>query len=159
MTVAWSLPPSLASNIAVASLDTGEYATVIENGTGGRYLPTGHLVYVSEGTIFAVPFDLEQREVTGEPIAVLEGLSQTVNFGTPQLAVADNGTLMYVPGTAFSETELVWVDRAGNPSPPIPAEPRHLLTHPAVARRPADRLRCARRRLESSTSSGAPGSS
>ena len=113
----------LTSNIAVASLDTGEYATVIENGTGGRYLPTGHLVYVSEGTIFAAPFDLEQREVTGEPIAVLEGLSQTVNFGTPQLAVADNGTLMYVPGTAFSETELVWVDRAGNPSPPIPAEP------------------------------------
>jgi hypothetical protein len=32
-----------------------------------RYLPSGHLVYVTKGTLFASPFDLKRLQLTGEP--------------------------------------------------------------------------------------------
>ena len=113
----------MASTIAVASLDTGEYSVLVGSGTGARYLPTGHLVYVFDGTIFAAPFDAERRELTGTPVSLVEGISQTQNFGIPQYDVSDDGTLVYVSGSHLGITEMVWVDRSGSPSPPIPSEP------------------------------------
>lgn len=31
-------------------------------GTYGRYLPPGYLTYVNQGSLFAVPFDVERME-------------------------------------------------------------------------------------------------
>ena len=44
-------------------------------GYHGRYLPSGHLVYMHEGTLFAAPFDLDRLELTGQPVPVLEGVT------------------------------------------------------------------------------------
>ncbi len=106
----------------VASLDTGEYSVLLDGGVGARYLPTGHIIYVSEGTAFAVPFDADRLELTGEPIAVIEEVRQIANLGSPHLAVSDDGTLVYVAGR--SETsEIVWVARDGSQLPAVAAEP------------------------------------
>jgi len=51
--------------IAILALDTGERRVVLHGGTYGRYVPTGHLVYASGGTLFAAPFDLDRIQVTG----------------------------------------------------------------------------------------------
>src|SRR5262249_18990865 len=53
------------AQIVVQSLKSGIRKTLIERGTDGRYLPTGHIVYGFGGTLFAVPFDLRRLEVTG----------------------------------------------------------------------------------------------
>jgi hypothetical protein len=49
------------ASIAAVSLKTGEIKTLVRGGYFGHYLPagdtTGHLVYVHEGVLFAVPFD------------------------------------------------------------------------------------------------------
>jgi serine/threonine-protein kinase len=59
--------------IGVYSLKTGQRKVVQKGGYFGRYLPSGHLVYVHEGTLLAVPFDLDRLEVRGVP--VLEGIA------------------------------------------------------------------------------------
>ena len=46
------------AQIVVQSLKTGERKTLVEGGSDARYVPTGHIVYASAGTLFAVPFDL-----------------------------------------------------------------------------------------------------
>ena len=38
-------------------LASGERKTVHNGGAYARYVPSGHLVYVNKGTLFAVPFD------------------------------------------------------------------------------------------------------
>ena len=53
------------ANIAVQSLATGERKVLIEGGADARYIPTGHLVYMREGTLMAVPFNLDRLAVTG----------------------------------------------------------------------------------------------
>jgi hypothetical protein len=49
------------ASIEVLSLKTGQRKAVLRGGTFGRYLPTsnggGHLVYLHQGTLFAVGFD------------------------------------------------------------------------------------------------------
>jgi serine/threonine protein kinase/dipeptidyl aminopeptidase/acylaminoacyl peptidase len=120
-TAAFSMDLSQAK-VMLYSLETGDREELF-NGAIARYLPTGHIIYVLGGVsgldVFAVPFDLDKLEVTGNSIPMLEEVAR----GT----VSESGTLMYVSQTAITQvtsaktgitTEpgrtLVWVDRKGH---------------------------------------------
>jgi len=81
-------------------------------------VPTGHLLYVYGGTLFAVPFDLRRLAVTGGRVPVVEGVRRsTGTTGTAQFSFSNNGSLVYVPGSATAaELQLVLTttDRKGN---------------------------------------------
>ncbi len=62
------------ADIVVYSMASGQRKTVQRGGFYARYLPSGHVVYMHEGTLFAVPFDLQRLEVTGQPAPILEGV-------------------------------------------------------------------------------------
>ena len=69
------------------------------------------LTVLPDGTLTATPFDLDQRQVTGQPVTVATGVSLT-GIGVAQFAVAENGTLAYIPESPRS---LVLLDRKGEP--------------------------------------------
>src|SRR5262249_56580901 len=51
------------AGIAVFSFKDRRTKTLIEHaGMYPRYLPSGHLLYVTHGTLFAAPFDLDRLE-------------------------------------------------------------------------------------------------
>src|SRR5260370_42484563 len=54
-------------DIEVVSLKTGVRKTVYNGGFFARYLPSGHLVFVHQNTLFAAPFDLKRLVLTGAP--------------------------------------------------------------------------------------------
>jgi len=112
-----------AAQIVVHSLETGERKVLIEGGRDARYAPTGHLVYVLDATLLAVPFDVDKLEVTGGPIAVAEGIATASLTGAAQFSFSDTGVLVYVVGNALQDRTLVWVDRDGRETP-LAAEPR-----------------------------------
>jgi hypothetical protein len=62
----------------------------------------------------AVAFDLDRLEVRSDPVPVVQGLV-TKGTGTADVAVAQNGSLIYVTGDtdAGARRRLVWVDRRG----------------------------------------------
>ena len=111
------------AKIVVHSLETGARKVLIEGGKSARYLSSGHLVYVSEGTLLAVPFDVERLEVMGGPVPVAEGVTTGVRSGAAQFSVSDTGSLVHVTGNAAITHVLVWVDRRGNEEV-LNAEPR-----------------------------------
>jgi serine/threonine-protein kinase len=45
------------ATIDAQSLTDGRRKTLVRGGTWGRYVASGHLVYLDKGTLFAVPFD------------------------------------------------------------------------------------------------------
>ena len=53
------------AKIIVQSLASGERRVIVEGGSNGRYLPTGHVVYALGGTLFAVGFDARRLESDG----------------------------------------------------------------------------------------------
>ncbi|MCH7875993.1 MAG: PD40 domain-containing protein [Gemmatimonadetes bacterium] len=101
-------------DIAVADLATGTH-TVLVRGVRARYAASGHLVYVTaDGTLMVVPFDEGTLAVTGDAVALVEGLRVGL-AGTMDLAVSATGTLFYTTGSVLGGglAELVWVTRDG----------------------------------------------
>jgi len=122
------------ANIEVVSLADHRRKTLERGGTYGRYLPasngTGHLVYINNGTLFAVPFDPEKLEVRGTPLPVLEEVAYSTINGSAQFDFSRNGTLVYRSGGAAGGNLVTvqWLDAAGKTQP--------LLVKPGVYQRP-----------------------
>ena len=99
-------------------MDTGERKVVHRGGYYARYVPTGHLLFVHRGTLFALPFDIRRMEATGSQMPVLEGIEANPSEGSAQFGVSDNGLLVYLDDVVeVTPFTLVSVDRAGRSQP------------------------------------------
>ena len=105
------------AEIVVYSIASGQRKTVQRGGSSARYLPSGHVVYMDEGTLFAVPFDLKRLEVTGQSAPILEGVVTNPNGGA-QFAFSETGNLVYVAGGSGGENvSIYWMGREGDFTP------------------------------------------
>ena len=106
------------ANIEVMSLADHRRKTLVRGGTFGRYLPSGHLIYVNRGTLFAVPFDVERLEVRGTPAPLLDQVGYSSTYGSAQLDFSQTGTLIYRSGGMGGGLFTVqWLDAAGKTQP------------------------------------------
>lgn len=102
------------SKIAVERLDPHERKILPSQGSFPRYSPTGHLLFVREGRVFAVGFDLNRLEATGQPAPVLDGVKTSPNSGAADYVVSTTGSLAYLyENASASNGNLVWEDRKG----------------------------------------------
>jgi Tol biopolymer transport system component/tRNA A-37 threonylcarbamoyl transferase component Bud32 len=118
-------------DILVQTLDGGDRRRLVSGGTDPHVLPSGKLVYVHDGTLFAVSFDIRRLAVTGGPVPVLEGVTQATASLAGQFAISQDGALAFAPGSVAEGTarRLLWVDRDGREQasaarPKAYAEPR-----------------------------------
>ena len=106
------------ANIVLHQLPSGTRKVLQRGAYHGRYLPSGHLVYIHDGRLFAVPFDLDRQEVTGLPVPILEGVASNSITGGAQFAVSASGTAVYLPGpTVGGGTPLHWMGPDGKTTP------------------------------------------
>ncbi len=104
------------SRIEVVDVKSGRRKTLHEGGSQPRYSPTGHILYVHEGTLHALPFDANKLEVTGTPTPVVENVSGSITEGSAQYDLAANGTLLTWVGTAAADSvEMVRHRFSGGP--------------------------------------------
>jgi serine/threonine-protein kinase len=120
--------------IVAMKLPHGE-PKVLMRGVFARYSPTGHLlVATSDGKLIAVPFDPDELEVTGSPMGLLEGLGVEGSGFSVNLALSENGTLVYTTGGATGSRRPVWVSRDGAESPVDPAwQPQGIISNFALS--------------------------
>ena len=94
---------------------SGTAKSLIRESPGAQYVESGHLVYArTDGSLFAVPFDLDAFEIRGDAIPIMDGVE--ISFGLlPQFTVSRTGTLVARTGatTAQNEFHAAWVDRTG----------------------------------------------
>jgi len=95
---------------------------LLSEAADARYLPTGHLAFMRQGTLFVVQFDAQTFEVRGSPAAVVSDVAQSsatwfaVDLTLAgQFAISRDGILAYVPSpsVALPTSDLVRVDRKG----------------------------------------------
>ena len=65
----------------------GAETVLVTGGSDGRYVSTGHLVYVRLGTLMAVPFDPVRLAVTGGATGVIDGVMQAANRAATTLPI------------------------------------------------------------------------
>ncbi|HEX9614487.1 MAG TPA: protein kinase, partial [Bacteroidota bacterium] len=107
--------------IVAQRLDTGERTVLIRGGTYGRYVPTGHLVYVRGSFIYAVPMDPSTLTVKGQPTMIEKGGWLNSASGDAYLTFSKTGALIFCPAepASFNVVRLSWVDRSGTVRPLI----------------------------------------
>ncbi|MFQ5743359.1 MAG: protein kinase [Acidobacteriota bacterium] len=116
------------STIGVLDLTDNSLVDLQVLGTNAHYVDSGHLVYAIEGSLFAVPFDLPSRTISGSPTPVLADVSTGIAGVTRFSIAAQSGTLVYMPGASGNSLRrLMWVDREGNGAP-VSDEARPFLT-------------------------------
>jgi serine/threonine-protein kinase len=124
--------------VVAQTLATGQRQVLLRDAADARYVPSGHLVFLRRGQLFAVPFDVERLETRGPEVPVLDTVVQALtggnNFditGAGQFAVATTGTLAWVPGPVvpFLDKAPVTVDRHGGVTP-LPEAPARSYASP-----------------------------
>ena len=128
-------------------LATGDSKLVLRDATDPRYVPTGHLLFLRRGVLYAMPFDAERAERRGPEVPVIDGVAQALTAphafditGAGQFAVAPTGTLAWIPSPVVPPVQgrLVTVDRRGQVT---------VLPAPESSYAPAVRLSPDQRRL------------
>jgi serine/threonine-protein kinase len=115
-----------STHIALLELKTGHYSVVVQGGADARYVPTGHLVYLRGGTLYAVTFDLKRMAVTGTETRIVERVTSWIGSSRADYSVSDSGLLVFRPG-GFRDARLrrlVWADRNGNRHEPVNVPPK-----------------------------------
>jgi serine/threonine-protein kinase len=101
------------AGIAIWSLQDRSRKILFEHaGMYPRYLPSGHLVYVTKGTLFAVPFDLKRLTVTGAATRIQE-VSYDSARGFAQIDSSPGGMFAFREGGSDRLSTLQWLDSAG----------------------------------------------
>ena len=101
------------AQLELLSLDTGERQVLVRGAAQGRYASSGHVVFGRGGSLFAVPFDLRRREVTGTPVPVLDSVTMGTS-GSTELALSRTGVLAYISGGQSPDrNSLIASDRRG----------------------------------------------
>jgi Tol biopolymer transport system component/predicted Ser/Thr protein kinase len=113
-----------SARIAVLDLKSSGIRVLVNGASSARYVPSGHLVYVRGGTIFAVPFDRKRLVVTGSETPVIEKVFYNSRGGFADYTFSDSGLLVYraETRTVTAGRTLEWLDRKGVaqalPAPP-----------------------------------------
>jgi len=105
-----------AAEIVTQSLVTGERKIIWPGGSNPRYLSTGHIVFLFDSGLFAIPFDADTLTAAGGPVPLVQGIWRSLGVtGIAQYDVSKDGTLVYVAGEGLSQNiSLLWVDRDGH---------------------------------------------
>ncbi len=109
---------SIDGSIALLSLNTGAFRTLIAGAYNAKYSPTGHIIYARADTLWAVPFDVDTLEITGPESPLFDGIQYNSRLGDVIYDFSDDGLLVYLLGSETYDDEQenlvpVWVDRDG----------------------------------------------
>ncbi len=101
------------SELRLASLDGGPHQVVMPLVAMAQYA-SGYLLYLSEQTLMAQPFDADSGTLSGIAVPIAEDVMSIPGAAKAAFAASDEGTLVYLRGQANVEASLVWLDRGGN---------------------------------------------
>ncbi|MBI1897783.1 MAG: PD40 domain-containing protein [Acidobacteria bacterium] len=112
------------ANIEVVSIKTGERKALLRGGYYGRYLPSGHLIYMRQGTLLAARMDLSRLALTSSPAPVLENVASRVGEGGAAFDFSQSGSFVYQSSSSRAPSTVWWLEESGKLEP--------LLRTPAV---------------------------
>jgi eukaryotic-like serine/threonine-protein kinase len=103
-----------SARLAIVSLTDGTFEDLGVTGTFARYAAPGYIVFGRAGAeVWAAPFSVRQRALTGRPQRLLENVWQNPG-GQTAFAVSDNGTLVFRRGDSQDVLfDLCAVDKVG----------------------------------------------
>jgi len=101
------------NGIYVGSLDSAEKKFILRGESNAVYVSPGWLLFWRDGNLLAQRFDLRRLELSGQPVAVAEGVEYDPVVWRAVFSASDNGVLVYQAGSEKPGSQLAWYDRDG----------------------------------------------
>lgn len=101
------------ARIDIVSRKTGKTKTLVKAAYFGRYKPDGHLLYVRDGVVFSVPFDLASLELRGAPVPLLDDVASAPDTAAGQFDFSRNGTFVYLARDVPRAWPIELLDESG----------------------------------------------
>ncbi|HET6890176.1 MAG TPA: hypothetical protein VFH31_03670, partial [Pyrinomonadaceae bacterium] len=98
--------------IFVGSLGSKDTKHLLSNTLSAAYAPPGFLLFWQNEKLMAQPFDVDEFQLTGEPLPVAEHVSYNLGLARAAFSVSENGVLAYRSGSSQVNQPL-WFDRGG----------------------------------------------
>ena len=114
------------ARVEALSRKTGKRTTLVTGAYFGRYLPSGHLLYVRQGVLMAAPFDPDRLEIRGAPVPLLDDVATDSSTAAAQFDFSPAGTFIYRSAKGPSAWTVDWLDSSGAMQPLIPAPGAYL---------------------------------
>jgi serine/threonine-protein kinase len=111
------------SRIDVFSFAGRRRKTIVPAGVFGKYVAAsngvGYLLYLNNGTLFAIGFDASALETRGVAVPVVEQVAWNPGPGSAQFDVSQTGVLLYQAGVAGAgdQATVQWLDGQGRMQP------------------------------------------
>ena len=100
-------------------LPGGEAKILVRGAYSARVAASGQLLYLTQGTLFAAPFDVSSLTITGRAVPVVE--QDPVQYrkrGRPGTSISRSGMLVYPAGAPQTvDRPMSWMDRNGALTP------------------------------------------
>jgi serine/threonine-protein kinase len=104
--------------IATVPISGGEPRPVVDGGTGGQFVESGHLLYSKGGSLLATRFDPVAVRAAGAAITVIDNVRTNALNGAVPIAVSAAGSLVYLSGVGVEASmALLTANRAGQTRP------------------------------------------
>jgi Tol biopolymer transport system component len=110
--------PNSDSVILLFDQKTSQVTELITNAVNARFVEkTGHIVFVRDSALWAVPFDLDAQITVGLEIKIVDSLQTNSILGSAAYAFSDQGRFVYLKGGDVSvpstELKLYVLNREG----------------------------------------------
>ena len=99
--------------VYVGSLDSANRTKLVEIESSNIAYSAGHLLFLRGPTLVAQPFDVDRAAMTGEPFPVIDSVRAVGTVPVGVFSAAENGVMVYLPGSITRGSELQVFDRSG----------------------------------------------
>jgi Tol biopolymer transport system component len=107
---------SNSPSLVYLDLETLESTPLRDDAGSGRVLPTGQILWITDGALYASAFDRSGPALVGAAVPVAESVLSSTSGGAVY-SIAANGTLVYLQGSADgTSSTIAW---EGSPEPLI----------------------------------------
>ena len=106
-------------NIALGSLDSEEFTVLGPTESRVQFVAPDRILYVSEDTLVAQPFDPSSGKLTGEPQPIADQVGSNAT-GLAHFSASTTGVLVY-RAEGVGVRRLLWRDRSGHESGTVAA--------------------------------------
>ena len=102
--------------LLIHNMTTAETRTLVNNAVAPAYAESGHIVFIRDGDIWAVPFDPVTQQLVGAEARIVENISGSDELYHYAYGLSDSGRLIYLEAeeeAPLSGYSYFWIDRAG----------------------------------------------
>jgi len=122
------------TRVAARKLGGRDAITLAEGGIGPQYMAPGYVIFAEGERLMAIRFNSTTLATMGSPVAVQENAFTKIGDGVANLAVAGDGTAVFIAGhNPGSLRRLAWVTRKGEQVGPAFEEPVEYARNPRIS--------------------------